>query len=120
MLKLPDISKWNVSNVTNMSHMFFSCSKLSSLPNGIIYWDTSKVQNMDSMFCGCESLVNIPDIITEWKISNVKKINNMFKYCKKLSSFPCASKDSLFKSIKLKAIFEGCNELLFSGILKNN
>ena len=71
------------------------------------------------MFCGCESLVNIPDIITEWKISNVKNINNMFKYCKKLTSFPCASKDNLFKSIKIKAIFEGCNELFTSGFLEN-
>ena len=28
---LPDISKWNTNNVTDMSNMFYKCSKLSSL-----------------------------------------------------------------------------------------
>ena len=30
---LPDISKWNTNNVTNMSSMFSGCSKLSSIPS---------------------------------------------------------------------------------------
>ena len=29
---LPDISKWNINNVTNMSNMFYGCIKLSLLP----------------------------------------------------------------------------------------
>ena len=46
---LPDISKWDISNVTNMSSMFYNCNKLSSLPD-ISKWDTSKVNNMSYMF----------------------------------------------------------------------
>ena len=30
---LPDISKWNTSNVNNMSGMFYECSSLSLLPD---------------------------------------------------------------------------------------
>ena len=30
---IPDISKWNVSNVTNISCLFEGCSKLKSLPD---------------------------------------------------------------------------------------
>ena len=30
---LPDISKWDTSNVTKMSFMFSKCSKLTSLPD---------------------------------------------------------------------------------------
>ena len=30
---LSDISKWNTSNVTNMSYMFHGCSSLLSLPD---------------------------------------------------------------------------------------
>ena len=29
---LPDISKWNTNNVTDMNFMFNGCEKLSSLP----------------------------------------------------------------------------------------
>ena len=30
---LPDISKWNIYKVTDMSYMFYECSSLSSLPD---------------------------------------------------------------------------------------
>jgi len=33
LLSLPDISKWNTNNVTDMSYMFNDCSILSSLPD---------------------------------------------------------------------------------------
>ena len=46
---LPDISKWNTSNVTGMSGMFFGCSSLSSLPD-ISKWDINIVTDMSEMF----------------------------------------------------------------------
>ena len=42
LTSLPDISKWNTSNVTNMSGMFFGCISLTSLPE-ISKWNTSNV-----------------------------------------------------------------------------
>ena len=39
---LTDISKWDTSNVTDMSSMFYYCIALSLLPD-ISKWDTSKV-----------------------------------------------------------------------------
>ena len=36
---LPDISKWNTSNVNNMSDMFGNYNNLSSLPD-ISKWNT--------------------------------------------------------------------------------
>ena len=30
---LPDISKWNTNNVTDMSYLFYKCSSLQSLPD---------------------------------------------------------------------------------------
>ena len=32
LLSLPDISKWNNSNVTHMRDMFYNCKSLLSLP----------------------------------------------------------------------------------------
>ena len=49
---LPDISKWNTSNVNDMSAIFYNCYKLSSLPD-ISKWNTSNVNNMSEMFCNC-------------------------------------------------------------------
>ena len=43
---LPDISKSNTSNVTNMSRMFIKCSSLSSLPD-ISKWNIKKVTDMN-------------------------------------------------------------------------
>ena len=48
---LPDISKWDTKNVTNMSYMFDNCSSLQSLPD-ISEWDTKNVTNMSDMFNG--------------------------------------------------------------------
>ena len=48
---LPDISKWNTSNVIDISSMFSRCEKLSLLPD-ISKWNTGNVTNMNSMFFG--------------------------------------------------------------------
>ena len=58
---LPDISKWDTSNVNDMSYMFYLCSSLSSLPD-ISKWDTSYLENKEDMFEGCSKLVNKPII----------------------------------------------------------
>ena len=33
LISLPDISKWNTSNVNNMSNMFYGCNSIKSLPD---------------------------------------------------------------------------------------
>ena len=45
---LPDISKWNTNNDTNMNGMFWLCSSLSSLPD-ISKWNTNNVTNMTTV-----------------------------------------------------------------------
>ena len=54
---LPDISKWNTQNVTNMSFLFSYCSKLSALPD-ISKWNTQNVTDMSFMFYSTKSLPN--------------------------------------------------------------
>ena len=70
-----DISKWNVSNVTNMNSMFFECK---SFNGDISKWNVSNVENMSYMFSGCKSFNQ--DIST-WDVSNVKTMKNMFCNC---------------------------------------
>ena len=45
-----------------MSSMFEGCSSLSSLPD-ISKWNTNNATNMSSMFYECFSLLSLPDIL---------------------------------------------------------
>ena len=65
-----DISEWDVSNVTNMRYMF--CG--AKLFNQTLNWDTSKVTNMKNMFNDAKSF-NQPLI---WDTSNVTNMQYMF------------------------------------------
>ena len=64
-----DISKWDVSNVTNMAGMFAE----SKFNRDISGWNVSKVKSMAGMFAGSP----IKDI--SWKLSNVAIKDHMWK-----------------------------------------
>ena len=65
-----DISRWNVSNVTNMMGMFLD----SEFNNDISKWNVSRVENMYAMFMN--SLFNKD--ISQWNVSNVEDMSGMF------------------------------------------
>ena len=67
-----DISKWNVSNVTDMYFMFAG----SKFNGNISKWDVSKVVNMCGMFNNSDFNGNISD----WDTSNAIDMTNMFYY----------------------------------------
>ena len=66
--------------------MFFSCSKLKSIPD-ISIWNTENVKNMTGMFGNCFCLTSLPDI-NKWTISKKTKIANMFRGCKDELNIP--------------------------------
>ena len=70
-----DISSWDVSNVTNMSFIFWGCEAFNQ---DISKWDVSNVIDMQGMFCSCKSF---NQDISNWDVSNVKNINYVFVYC---------------------------------------
>ena len=74
-----DISRWDVSNVTNMSGIFSysrvqGTSFLNKFNQNISNWDVSNVTNMEYMFAG--TLFNQP--IENWKVSTVENMKGMF------------------------------------------
>ena len=95
--QLPDISKWNTSNVIDMSDLFRECESLLSLPN-IENWNTEKVKNMSYMFYYCIKLSKIPKI-SLWNTCNLEDISKMFCGCNCLISLPDISKWN-FKKLK--------------------
>jgi len=110
LLSLPDISKWNIDNVTDMSGMFYACSSLLSLPD-ISKWNTNKVCKMNHMFYYCKSLSSLPDI-SKWNTNNVTDMNSMFSGCKLLSSLPDISKWNTNNVTDMSDMFQDCNPSL--------
>ena len=52
-----------------MNAVFYNCKSLISLPD-ISKWDTSNVTILSSIFANCESLKNMPDI-SKWNTKNI-------------------------------------------------
>ena len=78
-----DLSKWDTSNVTDISRMFtlnYSTEKIN-----VSNWDTSKITKMEDAFSGTHNLKEIKGI-ENWNTSNVKTIHNMFAYSENLKS----------------------------------
>ena len=72
-----DVSKWDVSNVTNMNHMFFYCKNFDcDLSN----WDVSNATDMNTMFAFCNKF---DCDLSNWDVSNVTCMYRMFFCCEK-------------------------------------
>jgi len=70
------LDKWDVSNVVNMSSMFWGAKSFNQpLDN----WDVSNVTNMRSMFDGASSFNQRLD---KWDVSHVTDMSNMFAYAR--------------------------------------
>jgi len=66
-----NISKWDVSNVTNMSGIF---SNMATFNEDITGWDVSKVDNMTNMFNGA---TNFSQNISNWRPTSGCDFTNM-------------------------------------------
>jgi surface protein len=85
-LETIEASMLDVSNVTDMTGMFFSCKSLKNV-DGLASWDVSNVAIMYCMFDGCRSLKNV-DSLSNWDVSNVKDRDGMFYRCSNLTTVP--------------------------------
>lgn len=84
-LTIPDISKWNTSNVRNISNMFGKSASSSApyvenvgYPNtlNLNNWDTSNISNMSGVFNRVKKL-NIK--IGNWNTEEVENMEAMFR-----------------------------------------
>lgn len=75
-----DLSKWNTSNITNLSNLFFECTRLKQID--LHTWNTKSVSTCYWLFRGCSSLEFIN--IDGWNTCNVYDMDRMFSECSKL------------------------------------
>ncbi|RXU79446.1 hypothetical protein CYQ52_14285 [Enterococcus faecalis] len=101
-----DLSSFNTSQVTSMEGMFSGCSSLSSLD--VSKFNTSQVTSMTSMFNGCSSLSSLD--VSNFVTGAVTSMINMFNGCSSLSSLD-VSKFNTSAVTSMESMFAGCSGL---------
>ncbi len=96
-----DISKWNVSNVNDMSRLFENCLHFNQ---DISSWDVSNVNDMSRLFENC---IHFNKDISSWDVSNVNNMSRLFENCihfnQDISSWDVSNVTSIIR------MFKGCN-----------
>ena len=82
-----DLSKFDTSNVTDMSFMFCDCINLEHL--SLLNFNTNNAKNLYEMFQNCKSLKELD--ISSFYIDNTKMLDNMFLDCKNLETLKVSS-----------------------------
>ena len=98
------LNDWDVSNVTNMSFMFSGAKKFNQPLNN---WNTSKVTSMTGMFCKATSFNQSLD---KWNTKSVNKyldLTDMFKFAKNFDNKIPSLKNFEFKRFDDKCFLLG-------------
>ena len=105
-LKELNLSSFKTDQVTNMSHMFYECSGLKEL--NLLSFETDKVTNTSYMFNGCYRLKELN--LSSFKTDKVTNMSNMFNGCSELKELKLSS----FKTDQVNNIsymFSKCSRL---------
>ena len=101
-----DLTNFNTANVEFMGHMFNGCSALKSLD--LTNFNTAKVTNMGNMFEGCSALKSLD--LTNFNTANVTDMSFMFKGCSALTSLDLTNFNTA-KVVNMSFMFHGCSAL---------
>ena len=120
LLSLTDISKWNTTIITNMSNMFNTSEKREIYNEPLFGIQLGICESLFSYTINNSKLTLLPDI-SEWDTSNVNSMNNMFYDCSSLLSLPDISNWDTSNVSDMSCMFSGCKSLLsFPDISKWN
>merc|ERR1712032_159391 len=95
-----DISKWDVSSVTNMNGMFMSAT---SFNGDISKWDVSSVTNMNGMFM---SAASFNSDISKWDVFRVTGMIGMFMGATSFKQQLCGA-SWVYSKVTKKDMFKG-------------
>ena len=109
LISFDDISNLDMKNVTDISYAFYGCASIEEMPD-ISVWDTSNVTDIESLFSYCQSLRCLPDI-SKWNTDNITNMSYLFYGCSSLISIPNISKWNTSKITKLNSIFSKCSSI---------
>ena len=110
-----DVTNFNTENVKNMVRMFYNCSTLTSLD--VTKFNTGNVTNMRYMFCACSALTSLD--VTKFNTGNVTDMGYMFYNCSKLTSLD-VTKFNTAKVTDMSNMFVNCSKLTSLDVTKFN
>ena len=105
----------NTEKVTDMSYMFFACSKLTSLD--VTNFNTENVKNMVRMFHNCSALTSLD--VTKFNTGNVTDMGYMFYNCSALTSLDVTNFNTM-NVTNMSFMFYGCSSLTSLDVTKFN
>ena len=105
----------NTAKVTNMSYMFESCLKLTSLD--VTNFNTGNVTDMSYMFSSCKSLTSLD--VTHFNTANVTDMYGTFSGCSALLSLDVINFNTA-KVTDMRYMFSGCSALLSLDVINFN
>lgn len=106
-IKELDLSKWDVSKVTNLEFFLQNNNVITSL--NLSNWDTSSVTNMKNIFQYCDKL---SDLKFDFNTSNVTTMDALFDYCMSFTELDL-SKWDVSQVTSLSATFNDCRNLTY-------
>ncbi|WP_283680454.1 BspA family leucine-rich repeat surface protein, partial [Lentilactobacillus sp. Marseille-Q4993] len=101
-----NVSKWDVSNATNLAGMFSHCSSLTNLD--VSNYDVSKCTNFHEMFSYCTSLTSLD--LSKWNVGKGIDFGNMFDSASGLKSLDL-SKWNVSSGTDFSVMFADCKNL---------
>ena len=110
-----DVTNFNTENVKNMVRMFYNCSALTSLD--VTKFNTGNVTNMRFMFYGCSSLTSLD--VTKFNTGNVTDMGYMFYNCSALTSLDVTNFNTM-NVTNMRFMFYGCSSLTSLDVTKFN
>ena len=96
----------NTAKVTDMSYMFNSCTKLTSLD--VTNFNTAKVKNMIRMFSNCQALTSLN--VTNFNTEKIPDMSYMFSQCKQLTSLDVTNFNTV-NVTNMSYMFASCSAL---------
>ena len=109
-----DVSRFDTSNVKNMSWMFYSCDTLPGL--NLSRFNTSKVTGMNYMFAGCKNITALD--LSNFDMSQVKDMQGMFSKCEKLKTVIMHSTTN--PGALTGHMFGGCKDIRIMNLIIKN
>ncbi len=104
--EIEGLENLDISETTNMSHLFDDCYKLTSI--NLSNFNTGKVTNMGYMFSDCGNLTSLD--VSKFDTSQVTDMSYMFSNCGNLTSLD-VSKFDTSKVTDMRGMFYRCTSL---------
>ena len=106
LTEIENVNLLDTSNVTDMSHMFQSCIKLTNID--LSSFDTSQVTNMGEMFSGSTRLTILD--VSNFDTSQITDMSYMFENCSSLTSLDVSNFDTS-NVTNMSYMFKNCSVL---------